>query len=339
MALSKSIDPGPPPADELDSPLIPPSRTAREILLALIRQPAGIIGGTIILAVVVMAVFAPLLAPYSPTATDPSLVLAGPGHGHLLGTDDAGRDVLSRIIYGTRPALLVATLAVLVGGILGIGLGVIAGYTRGIVESVIMRICDVAFAFPLILIGICAVTVLGPGTFPVGLAVGIGVSPMFIRLARAEVLKQTSLDYLTAARGMGGTSRWIVRRHVFPNITTTMVVQLATTMSLAVVMASALDFLGLGTQPPTPSWGNMLQESRQYLSQAPLFAISPGVVLTVFVLAINLFAAALTNALNPRLRTRILRTRSLMGQIRYRRLMNGAEIDILDGQAEAMREE
>jgi peptide/nickel transport system permease protein len=332
VALAKNVDLEPHAAD------LPSPRTAREVLIAVIREPAGVIGGTVIIAVVLVAVLAPLLAPYSPTATDPTHILAGPGHGHLLGTDDAGRDVLSRVIFGTRPALLVAALAVLVGGTLGIGLGVLAGYTRGIVESVIMRICDVAFAFPLVLIGICAVVVLGPSTSTVGLAVGIGVAPMFIRLARAEVLEETSLDHIHAARGMGGTSWWIIRRHVIPNIMTTMIVQLASTMSVAVVIASALDFLGLGAQVPAPSWGNMLQESRQYLSQAPLFAITPGVVLTVFVLAVNLFAAALTNALDPRQRTRLLRTRGFVGRARYRGLTSAGQAEVLKGQETAMRE-
>ena len=291
-------------------------RTARDIAAAVLRQPAGAIGTVIILAIVLIAVLAPLIAPYSPTATDPNLVLSGPGGAHPFGTDDAGRDVLSRLIFGARPALMVGTLSVLVGGAVGIGFGVLAGYSRGAVESIVMRISDVVFAFPLVLIGICAVIVLGPGVLSVGLAVGIGVAPMFARLARAEVLREMNRDYVKAARGMGGTPWWIVLRHVMPNIGTTMIVQMATVMSSAIVIASALDFLGLGTQPPAASWGNMLQASRQYLGQSPVFAIAPGVVLTIFVLAVNLFAAALTNALNPRIRTKLLRARGFLARLR-----------------------
>lgn len=147
---------------------------------------------------------------------------------------------------------------------------------------------------------------------------------MFARLARAEVLEEMSRDYVLASRGMGATSLWIVVKHVLPNIATTLVVQMATAISAAIVIASALDFLGMGTQPPAPSWGNMLQASRQYLANNPVFAISPGVVLTVFVLGVNLFAAALTNALNPRIRTKILRSRSVFARIRSRKTPAGS---------------
>lgn len=306
------------PAGSEQMPSVSAVRTFKDVAIGVLRQPAGTLGLVVVLIVVLVAVLAPVLAPYSPTATDTNSILAGPGNGHLLGTDDAGRDVLSRLMFGAQPALIVGTVAVIVGGMVGILLGVLAGYYRGLIESVIMRLCDVAFAFPLILIGICAVVVLGPGVVPVGLAVGIGVAPMFARLARAEVLEEMSRDYVKASRGMGATAFWVVVRHVVPNIATTMVVQMATAISSAIVIASALDFLGMGTQPPAASWGNMLQASRQYLANNPVFAISPGVVLTIFVLGVNLFAAALTNALNPRIRTKILRTRSILARFRNR---------------------
>lgn len=319
MTTSQSGEPTAPPSPEPDPmPGLSAARTFRDVALAVVRQPAGNIGLAIIVAVVLMAVFAPLLAPYSPTATDTDAILVGPGSKHLLGTDDAGRDVVSRLMFGAQPALVVGTVAVLVGGLVGMALGILAGYYRGAVEALIMRICDVAFAFPLILIGICAVVVLGPGVISVGLAVGIGVTPMFARLARAEVLEEMSRDYVKASRGMGATPLWVVLRHIVPNIATTMVVQMATAISSAIVIASALDFLGMGTQPPAASWGNMLQASRQYLANNPVFAISPGVILTVFVLGVNLFAAALTNALNPRIRTKLLRSRSILARFRSR---------------------
>jgi peptide/nickel transport system permease protein len=203
----------------------------------------------------------------------------------------------------------VGTLAVLIGGLLGIGLGIAAGYYRGPLEAAIMRVFDVLFAFPLILVGVCAVVVLGPGPLSVALAVGIGATPMFARLARAETLEEMSRDFVKASRGMGGSDVWIMQRHVLPNITASIVVQMATAVSAAVVLASALDFLGLGAKKPDPSWGTMLQESRAYLSVAPPFALAPGIALTAFVIAVNMAAAARTNALNPRIRTKLLRRR------------------------------
>lgn len=284
-------------------------RPLRELIRALLVQPAGAIGSAIILLYIVMAVFAPLIAPYNPLTTDTSNLLASPSGEHWLGTDEVGRDVLSRLIHATGPALLVGTVAVLMASVVGIALGVLAGYYRGVPESLIMRICDVIFAFPSILIGIFAVVVLGPGVVSVALAVGIGSMPMFARLARAEVLKEMSRDYVRAARGMGATDVFIVFRHVLPNIATTMLVQAAAAISAAIVLAAALDFLGLGTQPPNPSWGSMLQSSRSYLAIAPVFAISPGVMITILVLGVNLFAAGFTNALDPRIRTKLLNVR------------------------------
>ncbi|MGO2750620.1 MAG: ABC transporter permease [Pseudoclavibacter sp.] len=284
-------------------------RPLRDVLRALLMQPAGAIGSAIIVIFVALAVFAPLIVPYSPLATDTANVLTPPSAAHWLGTDEIGRDVLSRLIAATGPALLVGTVAVLMASVVGISLGVVAGYYRGVAESVIMRICDVIFAFPAILIGIFAVVVLGPGIVPVAMAVGIGSMPMFARLARAEVLKEMNRDYVKAARGMGATDLFIVVRHVLPNISTTMLVQAAAAISAAIVLAAALDFLGLGTQPPNPSWGSMLQTSRSYMAVAPVFAISPGLMITILVLGINIFAAGFTNALDPRLRTKLLSVR------------------------------
>jgi len=324
-------------ADNEQGALGPSPKTFRDITVAVFRQPAGLVGFTVTVAIVLIAVLAPLVAPYSPIATDTSNILAGPSGHHLLGTDEIGRDVLSRLIFGARPALIVGALAALVGGSLGIALGVIAGYRRGIAESIIMRASDVVFAFPLVLIGIAAVLVLGAGVFSVGIAVGIGVAPMFARLARAQVMTEVGLDHVKAARGMGATGGWVVRRHILPNLASVVVVQMAVTISGSVVMASGLDFLGLGTQAPAPSWGNMLEGSREYLADNPVYAISPGVMLTVFVLSVNLFGAALTNALKPQLRTKILRSRGLLTRARSQGIAptNG----VLELETTAVREE
>lgn len=286
----------------------PPRRNvAAEFVRALLVQPSGSIGLAVTILVVIAAVLAPWIAPWPPLETHYTEALQGPSTKYWLGTDDVGRDVFSRVLFGARPSLLVAVTAVLSGGSVGTALGIAAGYYRGMVEMIVMRVCDVAFAFPLILIGVCTVIVLGPSIFSVGIAVGIGIFPMFARLARAEVLEEMDRDYVKASRGMGASDLYVTLRHLIPNISATIVVQLATAVSGAVIIASALDFLGMGTQPPMPSWGNMLQASRLYLAQAPAYALAPGIALTAFVIGINMFAAALTNALDPRIRTEILK--------------------------------
>jgi ABC-type dipeptide/oligopeptide/nickel transport system permease subunit len=297
-------------------PFGPRRRVGLETVKALLFQQAGTVGTVLTLLFVLVALLAPVLAPYPPLLVDPYHALEGPTAAHWLGTDDLGRDVLSRLLYAVRPALVVGTVAVLVGGTVGIGLGVLAGFYRGVLESIVMRLCDVVFAFPLVLVGVCTVVILGPGVFAVGLAVGIGTMPLFARLARAETFEEMSKDYVLASRGMGASTRWVVLRQILPNIAASMVVQMATAISTSVVIASSLDFLGLGTQPPSPSWGNMLQESRAYLAVAPVFAIAPGLLLTIFVLAVNILAAGLTNALDPRIRTRLVGHRRPKGASR-----------------------
>lgn len=282
------------------------SATRFGVLSALLRQPAGLAGSILMAVFLLVALAAPYLAPFPPFETHVLDALNQPDATYLLGSDELGRDVLSRLIYGARPTIIVSFLSALGGGLIGAAAGIAAGYYRGYVDAGLMRISDALFAFPLILIGICTVVVLGSGQLQVGIALGIGITPAFARLARAEVLREMQRDFIFAARGMGAGDRWIVFRHILPNIGTTLVVQMATAASVSAVLASALDFLGLGTQPPDPSWGNMLQASRLYLAQAPIYALAPGILLTVFVVAINLVAAALTNALNPRTRTRIL---------------------------------
>ena len=290
-------------------PFVSRRRVSREVMQSILAQPSGSVGLVITTVIVLMAVLAPWIAPWPPLETHYMEALSGPNAKYWLGTDEVGRDVLSRIIFGTQPSLAVALTAVMSGGTIGIVLGIAAGYYRGWFDALVMRICDIAFAFPLILIGICTVIILGPSIVSVGIAVGIGVMPSFARLARAEVLEEMDRDFVKASRGMGGTDVFIVIRHIIPNIAATLVVQLASAVSGAVVIASALDFLGIGTQPPMPSWGNMLQASRLYLNQNPSYALAPGVALTIFVIGINIFAAALTNALDPRIRTEILKGR------------------------------
>jgi ABC-type dipeptide/oligopeptide/nickel transport system permease subunit len=293
-------------------------RGAVKTLRSIVKQPSGLAGAIICGLFVLVAIFGPWLTPYDPLATAATNALAAPSPEHWLGTDQAGRDVLSRLIDATRPALLVGVSAVLFSAVLGGGLGILAGYYRGPADSIVMRVCDVLFAFPGILLGICIVVLLGPGIVPVALAAGISGVPLFARLARAEMLDKLGRDYVTAARGFGGGDGHVVLRHALPNMATMLSVQAAAELSSAVVFAATLDFIGFGTQPPSASWGSMLEMSRLYLAVAPIFAIAPGVVITLFVLGVNLLGAAVANSIDPRIRTRILNARRRVPGLRTR---------------------
>ncbi|MBL8600278.1 MAG: ABC transporter permease [Devosia sp.] len=283
--------------------------SSSDIVRALFRQPSGAIGLAALATLLVVSVAAPVLAPFDPNETHIQDILAAPGLPYLLGTDELGRDLLSRLLHGGLTSMALSFAAVGVGGTLGVTTGLLAGYRGGVLDALLMRFVDALFAFPMILIGICAVIVLGSGWLPVGVAIAIGVTPTFARLGRAEVIRVSARDYVKASRAMGARGAWILAKHILPNILTPIVVQLTLAASVAIVMSSALDFLGLGAQPPNPSWGNMLQAGRLYLREAPLYAITPGVALTVFVISANLVSAALTNALDPKARTQ-LRTRA-----------------------------
>jgi len=259
----------------------------------------GLIGAAILLTLMLTALLAPWLSPYDPLVQHPGKELLGPTSQFLLGTDSLGRDLLSRILYGTRPSIVVGVLAVLLGGGAGIAVGLLAGYIGGWVETILMRGCDTLFAFPPILTGIAVLTVLGPGSLNVAYALAISGLPSFARLTRSVVLAEKNRDYVLSGRAVGLRPGRIMVRHILPNCVAPLLVQLSLFMGIAVLAEAALSFLGLGTQPPLPSWGSMLSDSRDYLRTDIWIAIWPGVALALLLLGLNLLSDALREALDP----------------------------------------
>ncbi|MBI2756562.1 MAG: ABC transporter permease [Chloroflexi bacterium] len=266
----------------------------------MLRNPQGTLGLGILLALVLVAIAAPLLAPYDPLVQNPGKEMAPPSGAFLLGTDNLGRDLLSRIIFGSRASLLVGVLAVALGATVGIGSGLLAGFLGGWLDAVLMRAYDALLAFPAILLGIGVVAVLGPGILNVALAIALAQMPDFARLTRALVIGERRREYVEAARNLGAGSGRIMVRHVLPNTVAPLLVQVSLAMGFAILAEAALSFLGLGTQPPTPSWGGMLNDSRQYLRQAPWYGVWPGVALASLLIGLNFLSDALRDALDPR---------------------------------------
>jgi ABC-type dipeptide/oligopeptide/nickel transport system permease subunit len=250
----------------------------------------------------VLALGAPLFAPYDPTAVDPAGRLTPPGDGHLLGTDRLGRDVASRLLHGGRVAMAVGATAVLIGAGTGVPLGLVAGYRGGAFDSVVMRVMDGLLAFPALLLAVMMIAALGPGHVQAMVAIGIVLVPIFARLSRAQTLAVRHQEFVLAARALGAPEGRIVARHVLPNIAGPLLIQGTVAFSGAVLAEASLSYLGLGTQPPIPSWGGMLQEARDVLFIAWWMAIWPGVTIAAAVLGLNLLGDGLRDLLDPRLR-------------------------------------
>jgi peptide/nickel transport system permease protein len=264
------------------------------------RNPLGMFGLVILSLLVLVALFAPLIAPYDPVAQHQGSELQGPNPTFWFGTDELGRDLLSRVIFGTRPSLTVALMVVFIGGGLGILAGLAAGYFGGWVEAFLMRLFDALFAFPPILLGFVVIAALGPGTTQVAYAIALAAVPTLGRVTRSLVLKERHRDYVLAARCVGARSGRVMFLHVLPNAFAPLIVNIALLMGFSVLAEASLAFLGLGTQPPTPSWGAMLNASRAYLRVDPWMAIGPGVVLALLLLGLNYLSDALREAFDPR---------------------------------------
>lgn len=266
--------------------------------------PGRAVGGVALLAVVaVLALCAEWLAPHPATQMDLDARLAPPSLRHPLGTDFFGRDVLSRILVGYRTSLVIAFLAVGLAAGVGSAVGVAAGYSGGRADALLMRSMDVLFAFPVFLLAITIVVILGVGTATAVLAIGIVYVPIFARIARGPTLVVKAQQYVEAARSLGASSWHIVRRHILPNIATPVLVQASTNLATAILFESALSFLGLGVQPPYPSLGMMVNEGRPYVELSPWPVVFPGLAIAVVVLGFNLLGDGLQELLDPRLRT------------------------------------
>ena len=269
-------------------------------LRALIEDPRSALGTGLVAAASVAAVLAPLLSPYAPEAADFVNTLAAPSATHLLGTDDLGRDVLSRIIYGARVSLFVGLLSVAMAGVAGTLLGLVAGYFGRAADALIMRVMDVVFAFPSILLALAIAAVLGPSLTNAVLAIALVNLPVFARVARAQTLVVRQLDYVEAKRALGFGRTNILLRTMLPNILAPVIVQGSLLFASAIITESYLSFLGLGVQPPTPSWGNMLRNAIGFLDLAPWLAWFPGVAIFLTVLGCNLLGDGLRDRFDPR---------------------------------------
>ncbi|MCF8210945.1 MAG: ABC transporter permease subunit [Rhodoferax sp.] len=269
----------------------------------------GAMGGLIIvLAVLLLAAFADVVAPYPPFQTDNSVFLvppawqAGGSTAHLLGTDAIGRDILSRLIHGARLSLTIGIAVVAVSVLVGTVLGLLAGYFRGIFEIAIMRLMDILLTLPSLLLAIVIVAILGPGLMNAMLAVSIVVLPHYVRITRAAVISEMSKDYVTAARMGGAGHLRVMFSEVLPNCTAPLIVQASLGISTAILDAAALGFLGLGAQPPSPEWGTMLADAREFVLRAWWVVTFPGLMILITVLAFNLLGDGLRDALDPKLK-------------------------------------
>jgi peptide/nickel transport system permease protein len=258
-------------------------------------------GAAVLLAALVMAFGASVLAPYDPLKQDLNNTLARPGRAHVLGTDNIGRDVLSRVIWGTRVSLLAGILSVAIAAAAGSVLGLVAGYAGGRVDGLVMRAMDAVLSFPPLVLALALGAVLGAGLGGVLLALGVVYTPTFARLMRGQVLAITARDYVDAARALGAPGWWIACRHVVPNAAAPIVVQASLSVAFAILAEASLSFLGLGVQPPHASWGSMINAGRGYLQQAPWIVFGPGVALFVTVVGLNFVGDAVRDALDPRL--------------------------------------
>lgn len=258
----------------------------------------------VLLGVLVCAVFANLLAPFDPFVQDYSHVLEGPSPAHLLGTDDIGRDVLSRIIYGSRVSVSVGLVAVGLAIVLGVPLGLAAAYRGGWVDDLAMRVMDAIASFPALVLALGITVALRPGLLNVMVAIGVVYTPLFARLVRGEALSVRERDFITAARAVGVQPFRLVAAHIWPNVTAPIIVLASLRVASAIVTEAGLSFLGAGVSLGTPSWGSMLRASYQYSETAPWLAIFPGAAIFITVLATNLFGDALRSALDPRVRGR-----------------------------------
>lgn len=265
-------------------------------------DPKATCAGAILGIIVLVALFAPVIAPYGEAQQDPTASLAAPSREHLLGTDRLGRDVLSRMIYGSRVSLQVATASVAVAMAVGVPIGLIAGYNRGWMDELLMRCVDVMIAFPNLLFILVIVAMLGPGLPTVMIAIGINSFPIYARLIRGQTLALRGQEFVLAAHSVGAGAIRTLFSHILPNAVQPVIVQAALTTGAAVLTEASLSFLGLGVEPPTATWGAVIQNGFPYIREAPVISIAGGVGIVLFVLAVNLMGDRLRDVLDPRLR-------------------------------------
>jgi peptide/nickel transport system permease protein len=281
-------------ADEtLESP-------TRRALRRLFKRKGAVFGLVVVTAFILLALLAPLISPYDAIATSWSLVRKPPTALHWFGTDELGRDILARVIYGARASLLAGLISVTIAMSIGVPLGLLAGYRGGFVDALISRITDAMLACPFLILAIALAAFLGPSLGNAMIAIGVSATPVFIRLTRAQVMGVKVEDYVEAARSIGNPPWRIALVHILPNILPALLVQATLSLAAAIIAEAALSFLGLGQQPPAPSWGSMLNAAQRFLTNAPWMAIWPGLAIFLVVLSLNLVGDGLRDALDPR---------------------------------------
>jgi peptide/nickel transport system permease protein len=274
----------------------------QRVLRRFFRNPLSVIGLVVVLVLLFVAIFAPLVAPQDPAKQHLIEKRAKPFGKYLLGADQFGRDILSRLIFGARVSLTVSILSVLIGLAGGVVVGTLSGYIGGVVDAVLMRLMDLLLSFPYLLLAIVMVAALGAGTFNTTLAIGIWALPTFARMVRASVLSIISREYITAAHAIGVSHLRIMFTHIIPNFISPIIVYATLFMANAIMLEAALSFLGLGVQPPTPSWGEMISSGRNFLMVAPHVATIPGLAIMLAVLGFNLMGDGLRDALDPKMK-------------------------------------
>lgn len=273
-----------------------------ELLRLTLHNRQSLIGTSAILALMLIAALAPFVAPYHYWRQDYTAVLEAPSPAHYFGTDDFGRDTFSRIVYGARASLLSALGAAGLAGIIGIILGLLAGYFGGYLDRLIQGLIDVTWSFPSLLLALILVVIMQPGLTTIMIAIALGYWPQYAQVIRSEVLVLREEDFVLAAHSIGANSRRIILRHILPNVLAPVIVLISLTMGYAIIVEATLSFLGLGVQPPMPSWGTMLSDAREFLYKAPWLSVFPGIAITIAVLGFNLLGDGLRDILDPRLR-------------------------------------
>ena len=289
------------PADQARREAGPWKRAFRKLM----RNRLATLGLATILFFMLLALLAPWVSPYDPLATNWGAIRKAPSMEHWFGTDELGRDVLSRVIWGTRASMLAGVVSVFISLVAGVTIGLLAGFVGGVFDGVFSRITDAFLACPFLILAIALAAFLGPNLTNAMIAIGVSAAPIFVRLTRAQVLNVKVEDYIEAARAIGCPPSQIVMSHILPNVTAPLIVQTTLAIAAAVIAEASLSFLGLGQQPPDPSWGSMLNTAKNFMEDAPWMAIWPGLAIFVLVLAFNLLGDGLRDALDPRSRQSI----------------------------------
>ena len=284
-------------AEALASPA--KSRRGRALGVFLSNR-AAVVGGIVIAAFVLAALLAPVLAPYDPVKTNFLAIRKPPSAMYLLGTDELGRDILSRLLWGARASLMAGCISVAIAMSLGVPLGLIAGYFGGVLDAIISRVTEALLSCPFLVLAIALGAFLGPSLGNAMIAIGLSAMPIFARLTRGQVLAVRAEDYIEGARAIGLPDRWIILRYVLPNVLSPIIVQATLAIATAIIAEASLSFLGLGQQPPAASWGAMLNAAKNYLEQAPWMSLSPGIAIFLTVLGFNLLGDGLRDMLDPR---------------------------------------